>query len=769
MPSSGSNLFQWRQDANVRTGLFLAVLALVAVELTMVITGATDLASPPVLLLTIVATMTAAAALGMAETEQTVSQMYQARVAAYSQTLDTHFLVTTSDHVGRFLWANENFLKRTGYSIEELASKPIGGICSGQYGDAYLSEMWATVQAGKSWSGEFCDVTKGGGLLWLKAIVVPFKNARGEIESLTTIGVDITEQRSAELDLKRANGRLKAFITHAPAAVAMFDSDMRYVEYTERWLKDFRLDGRNLKGEHHYDVFPEIPTHWRDKHKRILAGATETCEEDRFTRADGSEHILRWEVRPWYLPDKSIGGMMMLTEDITERKKLQDNLWRLAKLDPLTSLPNRFHFSDLMQQALSEALLSGSEIGIALIDLDRFKEINDTMGHDAGDDLLKTVAERLSRVVSPYGIVARLGGDEFAVLVRSSEAQPRLAAAISAVHRALAEPVDLNGLLRPCSASIGVTRFPSDAMHPGDLMKNADLALYRAKSLGRDRAEYFTPELRAALDRRVDLQNSAMSSLAAGQFLLYYQPIIPASPAEPVSFEALLRWQHPELGLLAPGRFEEILEDGKAAVAIGQRVIELAFKQMRRWLDQGFDFGRVAINVSSADLQSGKLVSTLRQALDSYSIPPQRVCIEVTERVFLGSDGAKAGRTLRQLKDLGVEIALDDFGTGYASLTHIKTFPIDRLKIDRSFVHDMSENRNSMSIVQAIAQLGTNLDLRITAEGVETAEQALLLKAMGCSSLQGYYFSKPVPAAEAERFVTAHRATSGVELLAVGA
>jgi diguanylate cyclase (GGDEF)-like protein len=457
------------------------------------------------------------------------------------------------------------------------------------------------------------------------------------------------------------------------------------------------------------------------------------------------------------MPDSSIGGIIMLTEEITERKKLQDKLWILAKLDSLTGLPNRLLFNETLRDAIASAVESGSTLGVALMDLDHFKEINDTLGHDAGDELLKIVATRLQSALEGGGTIARLGGDEFAVLILGQESDDAIGGAIANMERALAEPIDLAGTMRSCSASIGVTVYPHDATEPRDLLKNADLALYRAKSLGRGRTDHFTPDLRAAINRRVALQESALDAIQDDEFELFYQPIVPSDAAQPVSFEALLRWRHPVQGLLAPGAFEELFEDAKVAVAIGDRVIDRALAQAAAWEAEGLAFGRVAVNVTSADFAFGCFATRLEGKLAQFKVAPEKVCIEVTERVFLGSGTAHVTEALHLLDMLGVEIALDDFGTGYASLSHIKAYPIGRLKIDRSFVKDMQDNQDSLSIVQAIVQLGSGLGLAVTAEGVENEKQCILLRSMGCGSLQGYYFSRPMPAADISHFLKPKR------------
>lgn len=673
------------------------------------------------------------------------------QATAHDRIIEQFFYVMKSDRNGRFIDANERYLERMGCTSRELSARNDSCKRPHRSNAAMSAEMWSEIRAGRMWSGEVCDQAKDGTPVWMSAIVLPNRDANGDLVSLTTIGVDVTDKRRAETALKEANSRLEAFVKHAPAAVAMFDNDMRYVAHTDRWLTDYNIDEVSLIGRSHYDVFPEVPEHWKRKHKRILAGATEVSEEERFQRADGRENVIRWEVRPWYLPDGAIGGMMMMTEEISERNKIRDKLWRLANLDVLTSLPNRLSFSELLQSEIQYSKATQGQFSVALLDVDKLKEINDTLGHDVGDQLLKLMASRIHAALNGCGTIARLSGDEFAILIRGDE--PLVGAAFNAVQLALEEPLAIGDMQRTCTVSIGATKFPQDATEAGDLLKNADLALYRAKSLGRDRIAHFEPSMRSAMGRKVELQEEAREALRAGQFTLYYQPIVPAGAGRPWSFEALLRWQHPKHGLLAPGRFEEVLENPRLATSVGDAVLDMALDQAARWLCDGKEFGRIAVNVTSADFSFGDFAARLKDKLDHHQVPAEKLCIEVTERVFLGVGATHVAEALQRISALGVEIALDDFGTGYASLTHLKAFPIDRLKVDRSFVMDMHENNDSLSIVQAIVQLGQSVGLRVTAEGVEKYEQLALLQSMGCGSFQGYYFSKPRPAEEISKLI----------------
>jgi diguanylate cyclase (GGDEF)-like protein/PAS domain S-box-containing protein len=565
--------------------------------------------------------------------------------------------------------------------------------------------------------------------------------------------VDVSDRRKAEQELRRAHARLEAFIKHAPAAVAMFDTDMKYVAHSDRWVQDYDLPHESLVGRSHYEVFPETPQHWKAQHKRVLAGATERSPEEEFKRGDGSVNVIRCEVRPWYLENKTIGGMMMLTEEISERKKLENQLWRLAKLDSLTELPNRLQFSENLKSWLEAANEKGESFAVGLIDLDRFKETNDILGHAAGDQLLKEIASRLDRALKPFGTVARLGGDEFAVLISARGDGSWLTRAVDTIFATTDESVMLNGVGHRCTISLGLTTYPADATTESELLKNADLALYSAKEHGRDRFRLYAPEMRAAVERTYQLHQDIQSAIATDAFRLLYQPIISLSNSRPVSFEALLRWDHPQRGLLSPAEFEEVFQDPKMASQIGKWVLNKAVQQIAAWEQEGLNFGQLAINVTSADFALGGFAELIDETLKRYNVGTDRICIEVTEHVFLGRGAVGVSDALQRLHEMGVEIALDDFGTGYGSLTHIKRYPIDRLKVDKSFVRDMEISPDNLAIVRTIAQLGDSLGLEITIEGVETHSQLALLRAMGCDSMQGFLFAKPLEPAKIPDFI----------------
>jgi diguanylate cyclase (GGDEF)-like protein len=376
-----------------------------------------------------------------------------------------------------------------------------------------------------------------------------------------------------------------------------------------------------------------------------------------------------------------------------------------------------------------------------LLDLDHFKEVNDTLGHDAGDALLQAFADRLRTSVRPSDVVARLGGDEFAIILigcGSEEAQ-----AISGkIIASLRSPFIYEDRLLDCRASIGASTFPMHGVNPKELMKSADMALYSAKSSGRGTAKLFDPVLRDTLQKRVSMLSLGRDALRGRQIFPFYQPKVNLSTDAVSGFEALLRWRHPRLGIRLPGTIAACFDDPELAVAISDRMIEQVVADMRCWLNQGLDFGSVAVNASAAEFRTGDFAEGILQQLKEADVPTSCFQLEVTETVFLGHGAECVERDLNLLSSEGVKIALDDFGTGYASLSHLRQFPVDIIKIDRSFVRDMLTNTDDIAIARAVINLGESLGMSVVAEGVETKDQEAQLRRMGCGYSQGFLYSE---------------------------
>lgn len=440
--------------------------------------------------------------------------------------------------------------------------------------------------------------------------------------------------------------------------------------------------------------------------------------------------------------------------DITERLRAEARIKHLAHHDPLTDLPNRALFQDRLAEAIAQAKGEGSQVALCLVDLDRFKIINDTLGHAAGDAVLRVVARRLARLAGPTDMVARLGGDEFALVVAGSGRDP--ATVLAEVPRIFDDPIICNGEIIQISGSAGAAIVPEDGTEPVTLMQNADVALYASKAEGRNRLTLFDQNMRAKLVRLNTLTVRFRQALRDGELVPHYQPVVNLSHFTIRGYEALLRWNHPQEGLLTAADFAEVFDIPELAVAIGRYMLDAVTRDMRAWLDAGIDFGCVAVNVTAADLKSEGFAERVLDTLATRGIPPNRLIIEATENSLVEQDNVAVAKVLDTLDAEGVYIALDDFGTGHSSLVHLRQFNIATLKIDRSFVRDMTTDREDAAIVHGVTMLARSLGIATVAEGIETEEQAQMLVESGCSYGQGYLFGRPI-AADQVGYFSAHR------------
>ena len=458
--------------------------------------------------------------------------------------------------------------------------------------------------------------------------------------------------------------------------------------------------------------------------------------------------------------DGVVARIVGSVQDVTERREAEARIERLAYRDGLTGLPNRALFQQTVTTAVETAARRGSKVGLLILDLDHFKDVNDSLGHEVGDALLCSVATRLEGAYRKTDMVARLGGDEFAVILPNINGPDDLIRPTAKVMELLRNPLEHDGRTLSITASVGAAIYPEGEDDAAQLLKNADIALFQAKALGRNRIVPYAPEMRYAVERRIAMLREVREGLKNGEFTLHYQPVVDIGAREGdgastvQGFEALARWNHPSRGLLTPEAFMEAFDDQELSLQLGEATLEGALGQMRAWMDEGLEFGRVAVNVSAAQFRTGRLAATIAEALARWKVPAERLCIEVTENVYMGWGAEVVGDAARELHAMGVQIALDDFGTGYASLTHLKSFPIDRLKIDRSFVQSEADS----AIVSAVITLGLGLGMKVIAEGVEDEAQLAFLRKAGCDQAQGYLIGFPMPAADVPGYLAAHAA-----------
>ncbi|MGB7265110.1 MAG: PAS domain S-box protein, partial [Terracidiphilus sp.] len=718
-----------------------------------------------------------------------------------------------------------------------------------------------------------------GAIQWIRWQIMPWRTADGLVGGIVMFYEDITERKLAEAALSENKTLLQLFIDRAPAALAMFDREMRYIAVSRRWLEDYSLVDREIIGHSHYEIVPDVPERWKEVHRRGLAGETLKDDEDRFEHADGTVQWIRWEVVPWRMGDGSVGGIVLFAEDITPQKQTEERLrlaasvftgaregititdlngtildvndaftritgytreevvgrnprllksglqskdfyekmwssiaqeghwsgeiWNrskdgdifaemltinairdaegnttqymalfsditeikrheqqlqhIAHYDPLTGLPNRVLFANRLRQAMAQSLRNKQKLAVAYFDLDGFKAINDEHGHSVGDGLLTAIAFRMRRVMREGDTLGRLGGDEFAaVLLDVADAQS-IAPALNRMLRAAAEEVQIGEVDLRVSACCGVTYYPQAEEVDADvLLRQGGQAMYQAKLAGRNQIHNFDPSEDMEARSRHENREHIRQALAARQFVLYYQPKVNMRTGKIIGAEALLRWQHPERGLLPPGMFLPVIEEDSLIIAIGEWVIESVLTQMESWQADGFHLP-VSVNLSALELQQPDFADRLRARLAAHPlVKPSSLEFEVLETSAL-EDLTQSSQVVAACREIGVSIALDDFGIGYSSLTYLKRLPANILKIDQSFVRDMLDDPENLNILEGVMGLAAAFRREVIAEGVETVEHGVMLLQMGCELAQGYGIARPMPASEVQAWAATWR------------
>jgi diguanylate cyclase (GGDEF)-like protein/PAS domain S-box-containing protein len=555
---------------------------------------------------------------------------------------------------------------------------------------------------------------------------------------------DVTDRRRREDERHAAEERLRMGIDNAAVGIIMVDRDLHLtmINPSMRTLlgrADEDLVGRPLELLLH----PDDAVTARNRIGALARAELGSYQaERRFVRRDGTTVWALVNVGPVHDAEGNVEHFFAQVQDITDRKAMEDALEHLAVHDALTELPNRTLLTDRVEHALAR---QSGHVAVLFVDIDRFKFVNDGMGHGAGDELLRVVSQRLRELARPGDTVARFGGDEFVIVCEELVGPHEATRVGDRVAHAIEQPMTLGGREVVVTASIGIAVAGPGAT-ADQLLRDADAAMYRAKERGRARVEVFDEALRGRAADRLELEGALRRALAAGEFTLAYQPVVRVADSSVVGCEALLRWRHPTRGLVSPGEFIPLAEETGLIVPIGAWVLREALGQLRAWHAEGRDLS-LGVNVSARQLMAPDLVETVRAAITDTGVDPQRVHLEITESVLM-DDVEHSIETLNQLRELGIHFAVDDFGTGYSSLSYLKRLPIDTLKIDQSFVRGLGVAENDSSIVRAIVGMGRALGLDLLAEGVEEAAQLGELRDLGCDVAQGFLWSPAVPAAD---------------------
>ena len=673
------------------------------------------------------------ATVALAERERLMATIFKQAVVGM-----LHRDLTTRDLV-----VNDRFCEIVGRSAEELRA-----LSHRDYTHPEDIDWNKLLFEGRRRTGEAFQVEKryvrpGGEIVWCNVHVSFVRDEQGEVASCIVVAEDITDRKAAELDLVRNRTLLQTVIDSVDDLIFVKDRAGTFV-LTNRALDEGcgPLTSRRVE-----DVFDnELAASYAHVDRQVMAkGGTHVTDE--IIPIKGYPRNFQTIKVPWQ-KDGAVAGVIGVARDITERLAAEENLRWSAMHDVLTGVPNRRLLQDSLGEAIEEARAKGSLVAVLQVDLDHFKYVNDSLGHDAGDALLMHVAERLRASVKSCDTVARTGGDEFAIVLRNIASTAAADAAAAELLERLCAPQPHDGHLLDCRASIGVSLYPVHGHNSEHLLKAADVALYRAKALGRAQAVIFAPEMRADIQRRASMISAATDALASERVFAWYQPKVDLRTGAVGGFEALLRWNDLQGHVRGPGDIGAAFDDPYLAGSISDRIIGQAVSDMRRWIDEGVEFGHVAVNAAAADFRRDDFAERALDRLAQAGIPTRYFQIEVTETVFLGQGAEYVGRALKLLSAEGVHIALDDFGTGYASLRHLRDFPVDSIKLDRSFIRDMVEDRDDAAIVTSMLDLGTSIGIAVIAEGIETPAQAEHLLRIGCSYGQGFLFSEAVPAAD---------------------
>lgn len=605
---------------------------------------------------------------------------------------------------------------------------------------------------------EETQTTPDGKTIWLNTSKIPLCNKDGEVFGILGIYEDVTLRKEMELSLEKEKNTAQDYLDIVGVMILVLDIDNTVQLINRRGCEIIGYGVNEVIGKNWMENF--VPERFR-KEVNVVSDtlinpqqSTITYFENPVLTKDGQERMIAWTNTPLFDKERNIIGFLTSGQDITDRRIAEERSRYLANYDSLTGLPNRAHLDDHMRYTLSLAKRAHDTLAIMFLDLDHFKKVNDTLGHNIGDKLLIESAKRLQSAVREEDTVARLGGDEFIILLPNlkMEGADKVAQKLLKVMK---EPLQIESHELSLTASIGIALYPNDGDDFETLYKNADTAMYRAKQEGRNGYSFFTEEMQKYSIRNLEFSSALRHALEQDQLEVYYQPQISALDGKIIGAEALIRWHHPKLGFISPAEFIPIAEENGLILPIGEWVLRTAVKQAKEWMDQGNPPMIIAVNLSAVQFRHLTLPDTVSSILQEIGLPPEYLELELTEGVAM-NDPLKAIEIMNELHNRGIRMSIDDFGTGYSSLSYLKKFKIYKLKIDQSFVRDINIDDEDKAIVSAVIVMAKRLGLQTIAEGVETIGQLEYLKEQGCDEIQGYYYSKPLPAKAFEAFRNSH-------------
>lgn len=655
--------------------------------------------------------------------------------------------IEITDAETRLLYVNPAFERITGFHREEVIGKISTELSHSQQADSFYQDILETITAGKVWQGTYLDRRKDGSLYPQEATFFPIHNKAGQVTNYVAIKRDISDRKRTQEKLGNSLSLLQATFEATADGILVTNGQGNILNFNQKFIELWQSPMAELIAWDEFQNLQFIAQFLRDPYafsNRIqdLYTQLQTESHDILELHDGRS--LEARSCPQRLGDTVIGRVWSF-RDVTERLRTEAKIRYQASHDLLTGLPNRMFFNERLADALAAAAQDQTPMAVMFLDLDRFKLINDSLGHAAGDQLLQEVAKRLRQCLRKHDLVARWAGDEFTLLLTDIDSSEDAVTIAQKILTAMKPNFTLEGQPLHIGSSIGIAIYPNDGEDAETLLKNADAALYRAKDGGRNSYHLYTSSISSETSEWLTLENYLHRALERQEFVLHYQPQVNVLTGEITQMEALLRWQHPELGLIPPGKFIPLAEENGLIVPLGEWVLRTACAQNRAWQAVGLPPIRVAVNLSARQLRQPNLVEMLAQVLQDTGLAPRYLELEITETTVM-KNVELTQDILYQLHRMGVSMAMDDFGTGYSSLGYLKKFPFNTLKIDQSFVRDLTTDANDKAIVAAIIAMGRVLNLKLVAEGVETELQKHSLLSLDCEEMQGYLFSSPLTA-----------------------
>ncbi len=658
--------------------------------------------------------------------------------------------IEITDAETRLLYVNPAFERTTGYRREEVIGKTLTELFRDRQNDDLYEEISKTIMLGNTWQGSYLGRRKDGSLFPQEATIFPIHNKAGQITNHVAIKRDVSDRKRTQEKLGNSLSLLQATFEATADGILVTNGQGNILNFNQKFAELWQNSASSvIEWDEFHDLkfitrFLKNPTQFL---ARIQALYTQPQIESHDILELKSEHYLEGRSCPQRLGDAVIGRVWSF-RDVTERLQTESKIRYQASHDLLTGLPNRMFFNDRLASSLTQAIRQQQPLAVMFLDLDRFKLINDSLGHAAGDQLLREVAHRLRYCLRKNDLVARWAGDEFTLLLTDISSVEDAVVIAQKILDVMNPDFELEGHTLHVSGSLGIAVYPNDGDDAETLLKNADAALYRAKDSGRNGYHLYTSALNSESSEWLALESHLHRALERQEFVIYYQPQVNVITGEITQMEALLRWQHPEMGLVPPGKFIPLAEENGLIIPIGEWVLRTACAQNCEWQALGLPPIRVAVNLSARQLRQPDLVQLIARVLQDTKLASRYLELEITETTVM-KNVELTKMILCELHQMGVSMAMDDFGTGYSSLGYLKKFPFNTLKIDQSFIRDLTTDPNDKAIVAAIIAMGRVLNLKLVAEGVETKVQEHSLLSLDCEEMQGYLFSPPLPPDEA--------------------